>query len=378
MPFALPPSIVRGLPTDCPTTQLGFSPSVVDRIKNRLMTAVGAFPTWAVRPLAGRRVVRDGQRLDPHFQLGVRVVDLVGHPTLSVEGLPNSRHHTVADAYGVAGSPVSLPVVEDISVPVQDAAGQDAGMIGARLYRPTADPRPLPLLAYFHGGGWVHGNLDSHDATCRYLAARGDLAVLAVDYRLAPEHRFPTGVYDALSAFRFACTHAAELGVDPGRIAVGGDSAGGNLAAVVSLLSRDTGGPLPAMQLLIVPVTQFGAQTASRALFAEGFYLTGADMDFFEEVYLPVGQDPDDFRVSPLQATDLSGLPPAFVAVAGFDPLRDEGEAFAARLREAGVHTSVRRFGDVVHPFVNAPGASARARAALDEIVGALRQGLGY
>lgn len=378
MSFALAPSIVRGLPADSPTARLPFSPSLVDRLQNRLLTTVGAFPGWAVRPLAGRPARKDGQRLDTHFQLGVRFVDLVGHPELSLEGLDNSRRHTVADAYGVAGTPVSLPVVEDISLPVQDAAGADAGRIGARLYRPTTEDRPLPVLVYFHGGGFVHGNLDSHDATCRYLAAGGELAVLAVDYRLAPEYRFPTAVYDCLSAFRFVHDHAGDLGVDPARIAVGGDSAGGNLAAVVSLLARDAGGPLPALQLLIVPVTQFGAQTASRSLFAEGFYLTAEDMDFFEDVYLPSGQDPNDPLVSPLQAEDLSGLPPAFVAVAGFDPLRDEGEAYAERLRQAGVHTSVRRFADVVHPFVNAPGASARSRAALDELIGALRQGLGY
>ena len=235
---------------------------------------------------------------------------------------------------------------------------------------------PLPLLVYFHGGGWVLGSLDTHDSTCRHLCRSGGVRVLSVDYRLAPEHRFPTAVDDALAAFRLARAHAAELGVDPGRIAVGGDSAGGNLAAVVCQQTRDAGEPMPAFQLLVVPAVDMSARRRSFELFAEGYFLTAAQMDYYENTYLRSDADRTDVRASPLLAEDLSGLPPAHVAVAGFDPLRDEGEAYAHRLVEAGVPVTLRRHDSVVHPFVNAVGASPVARAAVDEAVRALRAGL--
>lgn len=370
MAFSLPAEITRGLPADGPTASVPWTPGVAAKAQRAVMSAMGGVSASVVRRINRKPLRRDGQQLDPHFQLGVAVIDKMGHPELSVEGLPGSREHTVADAYTVSGTPAELPVVKDISLPVRDGR-----TLGARYYRPTESAEPLPLLVYFHGGGWVHGNLDSHDATCRYLAHRGELAVLAIDYRLAPEDPFPAAVHDAVDAFTWAVERASDLGVDPAKVAVGGDSAGGNLSAVVALATRDTDGPKPAFQLLFVPVTDLAGRTRSYRLFGEGLYLTAAEMDFFQEQY--VGDaDPADPLVSPFRAGDLAGLPPAHVAVAGFDPLRDEGEAYARRLQQAGVPTSLRRHSDVVHPFVNALGASARARAAMDEAIGALRQGL--
>ena len=220
------------------------------------------------------------------------------------------------------------------------------------------------------------GDLDTHDGACRFLAADSGRHVLSIDYRLAPEHPFPAAVEDASRPSPGLCEHAAELGADPARIAVGGDSAGGNLAAVTCHLARDSGGPRPAMQLLIYPATDADDVYPSRRLFAEGFLLTRADMDWFEEHYLPDPASRDDPRVSVLSAENLSGLPPAYVVTAGFDPLRDEGEAYAERMREAGVQVALRRHAGLVHSFANLTAVSRSARAAMLEAAGALRMGL--
>jgi acetyl esterase len=199
--------------------------------------------------------------------------------------------------------------------------------------------------------------------------------LLAIDYRLAPEHPFPAAVEDAEAAYRWAAATAGPLGVG-GRIAVGGDSAGANLAAAVCLTARDAGAPPPAMQLLIYPATDAAGEAPSRRAFGEGFLLTRNDMDWFEDRYLPEGSDRADPRVSVLRATSLDGLPPAYVATAGFDPLRDEGEAFAERLRQAGVRVTLRRHPGLVHTFANLTAVCPSARAAMLEAAGALRMGL--
>lgn len=252
-----------------------------------------------------------------------------------------------------------------------------AGSIPARLYVPRGSlSRPRSLLVYFHGGGWVIGDLETHDGLCRFLATHADATVLAVDYRLAPEHPFPAAVEDSFAAFQWAVSNVSEIGVDASRIAVGGDSAGGNLAASVSLLARDGGGARPAFQLLIYPVTDAVEGGLSRNLFAEGFMLTRADMDWFEGHYLPPGTDKADPRVSVIRAASLAELPPAHVVTAGFDPLRDEGEAYAKRMREAGVKVALRRHPSLVHSFANMTAFSPTARAAMLEVAGALRMGL--
>src|SRR3989441_9931952 len=194
----------------------------------------------------------------------------------------------------------------------------------------------LPALVFFHGGGWVIGDIEPHAVLCRQLTAGAGISVVNVDYRLAPEHKFPAAVDDAWAATRWVAAHAAALGIDAGRLAVGGDSAGGNLAAVVALLARDHGAPSLALQVLVYPVTDVGAESQSYADFAEGFMLTGDLMRWFTGHYLTGKHDAGDWRLSPLRAPSLARVAPAMVVMAGFDPLRDEGDAYARKLSEAG------------------------------------------
>ena len=234
--------------------------------------------------------------------------------------------------------------------------------------------RPLPLLVFFHGGGFVVCDLGTHDALCRNLCAGAGCVVASVDYRLAPEHRFPAAPDDCLAATRWAAEHAAELGADPARVAVGGDSAGGNLAAVVALRARDGGGPRLAGQLLLYPTTDAAAAgMPSLVENAEGYGLTVRDMAWFKDRYFDGPSDAGNPHASPLRAADLRRLPPALVQTAEYDPLRDEGEAYAARLREAGVPTAVSRRAGMFHGYLFFPGLVAAADAALDEACAWLR-----
>jgi acetyl esterase len=236
---------------------------------------------------------------------------------------------------------------------VHEVRDLDAGGVPARLYRPSA-AGDLGLLVYFHGGGWVIGDLESHDNVCRSLANRSGHAVLSVDYRLAPEHPFPAALGDSIQATRWAHANAAELGCDANRIAVGGDSAGANLAAVVAQIA-----PIPLChQMLIYPVTDCRRVSASYSENATGYFLTAAAMEWFVDHYLSGGQgSPDDPRVSPLLADDatLRATPPALVITAEFDPLRDEGEQYATRLAELGVATTHVRFSGMIHAFFSMP-----------------------
>ncbi len=349
-------------------------PRLPPRLEHGVVKAVCGLPPRLQRLLFGRPPEIDGQVLASDTHALLNLANLAGSPSfmagMSVEEARASSRYEARVTDGPR--PIPLARVEALEVPGQ------GGPIPARLYVPKGLPAsvPTPLLVYYHGGGWVIGDLDTHDGVCRFLAAAAGTAVLSIGYRLAPEHPFPAPVEDAWAGFSWAAANAAALGADPARIAVGGDSAGGNLAAVVSLLAREGGGAIPAMQLLIYPVTDSAEDPRSRQLFAEGFFLTKADMDQFERAYLPPGTDATDPRISVLQAPDLSGLPPAYVATAGFDPLRDEGEAYALRLREAGVPTALRRYSGLVHSFTHHLVISRTARAAMQEIAGALRMGL--
>ena len=333
-----------------------------------------ALPPPVQRLLFGRPAEIEGQVLASDIQALLRLAQWVGDDSITgSESTPaKAREMAREGSVAVSGRPRPMDRVTEMELP------GPAGHIPARFYVPPGSaPKSRPLLVYFHGGGWVIGDLDTHDGLCRFLATQADVAVLSVDYRLAPEHPFPAAVEDSFAAFVWAAAHAAELGIDPARIAVGGDSAGGNLAAAVSLLARDEDSVRPAMQLLIYPVTDAVGEQASRNTFAEGFMLTKADMDWFEANYLPDGCAPDDPRVSVLRAADLADLPPAYVTTAGFDPLRDEGEAYAARLREAGVRVALRRHPGLIHSFANLTAVSRTSRAAMREVAGALRMGLG-
>lgn len=246
--------------------------------------------------------------------------------------------------------------------------------IGLRVYTP-AGPRPLPGLVYLHGGGWVIGSLETHDHLCRALANAAGCVVVSVAYRLAPEHPYPAAPEDCYAALRAIVENASPLGIDPGRVAVAGDSAGGNLAAVTALLARDRGGPEIGAQVLIYPVTDHSFATDSYRENAEGYLLTRGAMEWFWEHYLAgdaaAGREP---RASPLRAPDLSGLPRALVITAEYDPLRDEGEAYAERLREAGVAAACTRYPGAIHDFVRASFALDQGKEAIAEIAGTLRQ----
>jgi acetyl esterase len=252
------------------------------------------------------------------------------------------------------------------------------GAIPLRVYRPAGvpDSARLPAYVYFHGGGWVIGDLETHDVVCRQITAEAGVSVVSVDYRLAPEHKFPAAADDAWAATRWTVAHAAELGIDGERLAVGGDSAGGNLAAVVALLARDAGAPAIALQVLLYPVTDVAAESPSYQDFADGYMLTRDGMRWFIAHYLSKREEAADWRASPLRAPSLAGLPPALIVTAGFDPLRDEGEAYATRLREAGVRVDAVCYGGMVHGFVPMGRLLDTADRALTLIGGALRQAL--
>jgi acetyl esterase len=239
-----------------------------------------------------------------------------------------------------------------------------AGNIPIRVYRPTVATSALPLLTFFHGGGFVYGSLASHDGLCRFLAERAGVVVIAVDYRLAPEHPFPAGIEDGWAAYRWARAHANRFGGDATRVAVGGDSAGGTIAAVLAQRGRDHDCG-PEFQFLLYPSTDAVERRPSRDLFANGFWLSDELMEFFIANYLPHGIDPADPRVSPLRAASLSGLAPAYVLTAGFDPLRDEGEAYAQAMADAGVDVTARREAALIHSFANIVGAGRSAPDAM-------------
>lgn len=249
------------------------------------------------------------------------------------------------------------------------------GDIPIRIFRPPDATAELPVVVYLHGGGWVIGDLDTHDGICRQLAAGTPAVVVSVDYRLAPEHRFPAALEDAWAATGWVADHGDELGGDTGRLAVAGDSAGGNLAAAVAIRARDAGGPRLAFQLLVYPVTDLTRAQPSYVENGQGYMLTSEAMAWFVHHYLG-GTDPTDPEASPLFAADLSGLPPALVMTAEFDPLRDEGEAYAARLAEAGVPARLRRYDGMIHGFLSMGGLIEGAKPAVADAVDALRAGL--
>jgi acetyl esterase len=346
-------------------------PRLSPAAEHRFLKLVCGLPRGVHQRVFGPPPQIDGQTLASDIHALVRIAALARNDSLS-EGrdIAAARAERRREAAVVGGPmPIAMARVEPVEIP------GPAGTMPGRLYVST-EPAPPALLVYFHGGGWVIGDLETHDLPCRFLAHHAGVQVLAVDYRLAPEHPFPAAPEDALAAYEWAAANAGRFGAEPERIGVGGDSAGANLAAVACLLVREAGAPPPAMQLLIYPVTDAAAETPSRRLFREGFLLTRRDMDWFEDRYLPPGIERGDPRVSVLRADDLGGLPPAYLATAGFDPLRDEGEAYALQLREAGVRVALRRHPGLVHTYANLTAICPSARQAMLEAAGALRAGL--
>jgi acetyl esterase len=352
------------VPRPSPTARAGL------RLQQWVAQALDALPPAAKVRLSGRPPVEiDGDTLDPGTQLALAMLERRREPPPETLPPAQARVNRRKLSAVYAGRPIQVGAVTDLQLQIDGA-----GPLRARHYAPQELGDPHPLLVYYHGGGFTYGDLDTHDGVCRVLCRHAGAHLLAIDYRLAPEHPFPAAVEDARTALRWACEHAADLGADPRRIGVGGDSAGGNLAAVVSQLAARDGGPSPILQLLIYPVTDFTRRRRSRELFGEGFLLRNSEMDWFEDNYFGSERaHVADPRASPLLAEDLSGLAPAFVVTAAFDPLRDEGEDYAAALRDAGTRVTLRRFPGFIHAFTAAVGVSRTSRDAVIEIAGVTR-----
>ena len=298
--------------------------------------------------------------LDPNIREILDIIASVGAPP-HFEQEPQEARELMARARTVlAGAEVSLHRVEELAIP------GPAGDIPARVYAASGNPG-LPVLVFFHGGGWVLGNLDTHDTPCRLLAEASGCLVVSIDYRLAPEHKFPAAVEDALAALDWIGENAKALGGNPMRLSVGGDSAGGNLAAVLTQHARDNGGPSLSAQLLIYPSTDRNFGLPSAKQYAEGYLLTLTGMRWFWDHYLNHPGEADDPRASPVWAESLAGLPPALVVIAEHDVLRDDGLAYATRLSEAGVPTRVAHYNDVPHGFFTLT-VTPRARKIIGEM----------
>lgn len=306
--------------------------------------------------------------IDPQLKLLLDQIVAAGQPPVWEQTPQAAREGLRAFARMTDTREVPVGKVETRTI----AGG--AGEIGARCYTPVAaGSAPLAALVYFHGGGFVVGDLDTHDTLCRALAAAAECKVVAVDYRLAPEHKFPAAVEDAYAAAKWVEDNASPIGVDPNRIAVGGDSSGANLAAVVTQLAKAKGAPKIVYQLLFYPVVQLGEDTPSRRQFAEDVILNEKARSWFREQYLAPGVPPDDPRAAPLAASDLSGLPPAYLLTAGYDPLLDEGRQYADRLREAGVPVEYVCYDQMTHGFLNMSAVVETARVAVERAGQALK-----
>ena len=308
--------------------------------------------------------------LHPQAEVLVKLLEESGvgfYPHSTPESMRAAMDAVVAK--GLGGEP-PVHAVEDRSVP------GGAGEVPVRVYRPGPDPS-LPLLVWFHGGGWVTGSLETHDHLCRQLCNAAGAIVVSVDYRLAPEAKFPAAVDDCVAAWSWVTDHAAELGADPARVALGGDSVGGNLAAVVALVARDERLHLPSFQLLIYPVTDHEFDSVSMIDNAKGYFLEAGEMRWFFDHYARTPADFADWRMSPLRAPDVAGLPPSLVITAEFDPLRDQGEAYGSRLQQAGVFTQLLRGEGLFHGFFGMHAFLPPARPAWDTAIGALRASFG-
>ena len=306
--------------------------------------------------------------LDPQARTFLDQLAAMGAPPVT-ESTPLEVRAGMAAMAAFNGQPEQRAVTEDRTIP------GPAGPIPVRVYRPEGDG-PFPVIAFFHGGGFVIGDLETHDGPCQQLATRVPAVVVAVDYRLAPEHPFPAAVDDCFAATRWVSENAVSLGADPSRLAVAGDSAGGNLSAVVAVRARDAGAPAIAFQLLVYPATDLTRSFPSHAENGEGYLLTTELMEWFMGHYLGPDTDRRQPDASPLFVDDLSGLPPALVITAEFDPLRDEGEAYADKLRQAGVDARASRYDGMIHAFFGMDAVFDASRKAVDEAVAALQNAL--
>ncbi len=310
--------------------------------------------------------------LNPGAQAVLDLIKEAGRPSFEEMSVPECREAYVSSRKALQPDPIEIDEVRDLEM------SGPAGAIALRLYRnrPAGRDSAQPVIVYFHGGGWVIGDLDSHDTVCRELAARSGATLIAVDYRLAPEHVFPAAIEDAVAATRWVSENASELGVDPGRLAVAGDSAGGNIAAVAAIDARDNGGPKIAFQALIYPVTDFDLTRRSYAENGDKPPVKTTTMAWFRDLYLANPEDQSDWRAAPVHARDLSRLPPALVLTAGYDPLRDEGKAYANALDAAGTPCRYVCYDGQIHGFLNMARVNPQTFDAFDEVANAIRSGL--
>ncbi|KZE91559.1 alpha/beta hydrolase [Microbacterium sp. TNHR37B] len=337
-----------------------------ERVTRAVIRALGALPEPAQRLIAGKPVVVDGQKLYTEVQMALRLLNAL--PGSDFSELPLDRARAQIDAEArIFGSRDAVAHVDELVLPTR------AGTVPARCYCAVDPAQAEGVVVYFHGGGWVVGSLDSADSVCRFIAASTRLEVVSVDYRLAPEHPYPAAVEDAVDAYLWVRRER------PGaRVAVAGDSAGGNLSTAVCLATTDEPLGQPDYQLLFFPVTDLAAKSRSYELFADGYFLTEKQMDWYRGHYLADPAQAQDPLVSPLRADDaaLAALPPAHVAVSGFDVLRDEGMAYADRLRACGVDVTSQLVEGHIHAFVNATGVGRLSRRALADAVDHLVRGL--
>jgi acetyl esterase len=303
--------------------------------------------------------------LDPDAAAVFKAFQEAGRPPYETVTPAEARELYLKGRVVTNPEPPELASVKDLAIP------SPAGSIPARIYTPTELRKAsglAPALVFFHGGGWVIGDLDSHDVVCRKLADEGELMVVSVDYRLAPEHKFPAAVDDAIAATKWIAGNARQLGIDAARLMVGGDSAGGNLAAVVAIAARDGDGPDIAGQLLIYPAIDFALTHPSHSEPETSILLTHSVIKWFRDHYLNGAADVGDWRASPARATTLAGLPPAYVLTAGADPLRDEGDEYARQLKQAGVAVTYRHFPGQFHGFFTMGKLLQQANVAATEI----------
>jgi acetyl esterase len=310
--------------------------------------------------------------LDPNAAQVLAAMALSGYPPLDEMSPADARAASALGFASMRGPKREVAVVREVN-----AEGRHSP-IPLRLYRPLGSnaDSALPAVVFYHGGGWVIGDLDIYDHVCRILCEASGCVVVSVDYRLAPEHKFPAAVEDAFDALQWISKHAGTLGIDPERLGVAGDSAGGNLAAVTSLIARDAGGPALKHQLLLYPATHVSGTTTSYHENAEGYFLTASLMRWFGEHYFNDANDRSDWRASPLLASSHRDLPPATVMVCGFDPLRDEGIAYEEALKQAGVATELIRVDDQIHGFLMMDGAIPSAVKYLQRCGAAVKQAL--
>jgi acetyl esterase len=323
----------------------------------------------ALRFLDGHRIRLGTRTMDPKAQIVGEFVKSIRVPGY-YPPLPELRQQLRTMVMLMDEPAPPLARIEDIRIP------GPAGDIPARVYAARAGGAPLPVVTYFHGGGWVQGDLETHHGLCARLAKHAGVLVVAVDYRLAPEHKFPAAVEDCMAAYGWLRASGRDIGGDPARVAVAGDSAGGNLSAVVSQLAATSGLPVPTCQVLIYPAVDFSFETESHREMENGHVIPRDRVVWYMQQYLASDSDHSDLRASPLRASSVAGQPPAMIVTAGFDPLRDEGHAYADKLRKAGVDVAYREYPGQIHAFISLTKAIPQGMACTLEVAEYLRKRL--